>query len=101
MTKATAEDIPRNDTYSVKPWGDRYYESQKHRRGHFDGYPCAICGRDILVTSVRYGGIITTDGEWTTDPNHPDSQGWFPVGSRCHRKYLVQSAQDQPKKEGE
>ena len=86
--------IPRNDIYSVPPWGDRYYkrlESPSHRRGHFDGYPCAICGKDIPVKSVAHGGIITVDGEWTTDPNHPDSQGWFPVGSQCHRKYVVKN----------
>lgn len=81
--------IPRNDTYTVPPWGDHYQESQRHRRGNFDGYPCAICGKDIPVATVRYGGIVTTAGEWTTDPDHPHSQGWFPVGSQCHRKYAI------------
>jgi len=88
-TQATEERIPRNDTYSVPPWGEHYTEGRNHRRGQFDGYPCAICGKDIPVKSVRYGGVITTEGEWTTDPNHPDSQGWFPVGGHCHRKYVV------------
>ena len=38
--------------YSVKPWGDSYYESQRHHRGNFDGYPCAICG-----DALRFDGL--------------------------------------------
>ncbi len=81
-----------NYVYSVQPWGERYQERSSHKRGHFDGYPCAICGKDIPTTKApQYGGIITTDGEWTTDPNHPRSQGWFPVGSSCHRRFVRRS----------
>ncbi len=86
VTDAT---IPKNSTYTVRPWGDRYQETNRQRRGYFDGYPCAICGRDIPVRSVKHGGIITTEGEWTTDPEHPRSQGWFPVGSECHRRFMM------------
>ncbi len=84
----TEQPIPKNSTYSVRPWGERYSETRQQRHGNFNGYPCAICGRDIPInTATRYGGIITTDGEWTTDPDHPDSQGWHPVGSACHRRF--------------
>jgi len=85
----TDERTPVNYTYSVLPWDERYQERSGHKRGHFDGYPCAICGKDIpTAKALRYGGVITTDGEWTTDPNRPDSQGWFPVGSDCHRRFV-------------
>lgn len=83
--------VPANSIYRVRPWGHRYQESARHRRGHFDGYPCAICGRDIRGEPT-YGGIITIDGEWTTDPNHPRSQGWHPVGSNCHRRFVIKGA---------
>jgi hypothetical protein len=86
----TEQAIPKNYTYSVPPWGDRYQETPSHRRGQFHGYPCAICGRDISSTKeIRYGGIITTEGEWTTDPDHPRNLGWHPVGSNCHRRFVV------------
>jgi hypothetical protein len=86
----TEQPVPKNYTYSVKPWSDRYQDTPRHRRGDFDGYPCAICGRDIpTAKATRYGGIITTEGEWTTDPDHPRSQGWHPVGSDCHRRFVV------------
>jgi len=85
-----ADVTPRNYVYSVAPWGERYQETRSHRHGQFDGYPCAICGKDIPTDkATRYGGIILITGGWTTDPNHPDSQGWFPVGSACHRRFVV------------
>lgn len=81
---------PKNYIYSVKPWADRYQETARHLRGSFDGYPCAICGHDIPTAKAnRYGGIITKDGEWTTDPNHPRNLGWHPVGGDCHRRFVV------------
>ncbi len=79
--------IPTNNIYSVKPFADRYSETNRQQRGNFDGWPCAICGRD--VGDPKYGGIVTTDGKWTTDPNHPDSQGWFPVGPDCYRRFVI------------
>lgn len=91
MTDTNAEPIvPVNSVYSCPPWGERYQESARQRHGNFDGYPCAICGKDIRGEQ-RHGGIVTTAGTWTTDPNHPDSQGWFPVGAGCHRRFVVRS----------
>jgi hypothetical protein len=91
----TEQPTPKNYTYSVPPWGDRYRQTPGQRRGNFNGYPCAICGRDIPSDAdVRWGGIITSDGEWTTDPNHPRSQGWHPVGSNCHRRFVVRSEEE-------
>lgn len=89
-----ADKVPVNYIYSVKPWGKQYAErtAKSYRRngGGFDGYPCAICGKDVpLENSTRYGGVVTTEGEWTLDPEHPYSQGWHPVGSACHRRYVI------------
>ena len=82
--------VPTNSVYSVSPWGERYHQTQRQKRGNFDGYPCAICGKDIPTAKAnRHGGIITIDGDWTMDPDHPRSQGWHPVGSECHRRYVV------------
>jgi len=88
----TTETIPKNSTYTVRPWAERYQQTQRQRHGNFDGYPCAICGKDVKQDRVKYGGIVTTEGEWTLDPDHPRSQGWHVVGADCHRRFVVREA---------
>ena len=69
MTAPTSSAAPTNSIYSVPPWGERYHQTQRQKRGNFDGYPCAICGKDIPTAKAnRHGGIITIDGDWTIDP---------------------------------
>lgn len=44
---------------------------------------CFLCGKP---TAQKLWVHYTTDGELTSDDNHPDSQGLFPIGSECAKK---------------
>lgn len=72
--------------YTVQAYGSHYKDRRGHRSGHFAGYPCAICGKD--VKEPRFGGFVGRDGEWL-DAGLEDN--WVPVGSDCHRRYLVRN----------
>lgn len=84
--------IERNDPpsymYSVDPGSQ---ERDDKRNANQRGYPCAICGRPMSTTGkdYKYGGYINTKTwKWTDDPDDSNSE-WYPVGSDCHRRFVV------------
>ena len=58
------------------------YDDNVERLGeHSD--TCFLCGKR---TAENYYVHFTTDGSFTNNPEHPDSQGLFPVGNECRKK---------------
>lgn len=55
---------------------------------------CFVCGRGLTEEAVQKGvsvhlltdGTLGPVGDEVEAMNHPDSQGWFPVGSECAKK---------------
>ena len=80
--------------YTVEPYSQGYSKN-KAKYGHSgidkDGdevTPCIICGRPVKDKQAIFVEI-TTGAEWFDKTRHTenDSQGAFPVGPSCHRKF--------------
>jgi hypothetical protein len=64
-----------------------YYKREERSRGT-TGNECLLCGRQtkgLDDDSTRSVGM-NTDGTLTLEPDA--TQGWFPVGPDCYRKYI-------------
>jgi hypothetical protein len=80
--------------YSVKPfslWTKKTNIDEKE-----DSTPCAICGKQIKNDNQKAIWIVVVNGgEWArneeeaTNDSDPGFMGGWPVGSDCHKKYLL------------
>jgi hypothetical protein len=83
-------------TYCTFPgWSKAAKEIVSRRTKNFVN-SCWCCGRGINETKggVAYvhlridGGLFRVDSEMTDAYEQANSQGWFPIGSVCKRKYF-------------
>lgn len=72
---------PRYDEWSVNSYGP-------------DCFPCAVCGKPIKDTNVKFRVYVANSGdellsieEAAKDPEAWEELGMFPLGSDCFRKY--------------
>ena len=81
--------------YSVKPfslWKEKVTVSDDT-----DSTPCAICGRKIKNDNQKATWVTVIDGgdDWASNEQEanniddPGFMGGWPVGSDCHKKYLI------------
>ena len=69
----------------------KQYESNIDKYGdHSD--TCFICGKRIKADNKKYVQYLTTGEIISTDQEVEDSQGFFPVGSDCAKKLVIQFA---------
>lgn len=64
-------------------------ERNRERGGKPNTEPCLVCGRDVKDV-LKHQVHFATDGTLfpvdEDNENHPDTQGWFPVGPECAKK---------------
>jgi DNA-directed RNA polymerase subunit N (RpoN/RPB10) len=53
-----------------------------------DTNTCICCGKRIQKDHEKYSVHLTTNGTVTDEEEHPDSQGYFPIGNYCRNKLL-------------
>lgn len=46
---------------------------------------CIVCGK-LLKRAPRFMVHLLTTGGFTSEKEHPDSQGYFPIGNDCARR---------------
>jgi len=64
------------------------FGAEYHKRGTRGAPQCAMCGRALRTgRKTTYWVHYLTSGDLTTsqDPNHPETQGWWELGSECRK----------------
>lgn len=83
--------------YSVAPFSGKNYAKNEEQANEKDLQPCAICGKGIKGLTGKpeewpHWGIVTGGGaRWADsfEDGGPGNMGAFPVGSDCHKRFVV------------
>lgn len=81
--------------YSVKPFS--LWTEKTNAGGTETSQPCAICGKQVKLDNKNAVWVTVVDGgdRWAANDQEanedcdPGFMGGWPVGSDCHKKYLV------------
>ena len=80
--------------YSVPPFS--LWTDKTNMAGTETSTPCAICGKQIKNENTKATWVtIVCGGEWAaneeeaSDDGDAGFMGGWPVGSDCHKKYLI------------
>jgi hypothetical protein len=82
--------MPTISQYSVAPWSKANRQLKK-TLGE-DETPCAICGRGVKEPWAHIGVVIDGGSRWgdeTSSEKDPGFMGAWPVGTDCHRHYVL------------
>ena len=64
--------------------------SDKEYNFKTDQEPCIICGKPMNITDKTKYVHMLTSGEIINSDEHIDSQGLFPIGNDCCKKFSKQ-----------
>ncbi len=61
-------------------------EKARYNWGEFGSDQCILCGKKLGENPQYFHYLTNGNLTNSTDDNHPQSQGCFPVGSECAKK---------------
>ena len=80
--------------YSVQPFS--LWTDKTNHGGTENSMPCAICGKQIKTDNPNAIWVtIVNGGDWAANEQEANDDcdagfmGGYPVGSDCHKKYLI------------